>query len=64
MIAINSGRDTVVKNKWTAEMQMWAEIAIEAEFDRDPLPPLDFEMPAAFDMDMFEEPANEIWNRR
>ena len=45
-----------------AEMQMWAEIAIEAEFDRDPLPPLDFETAAAFDM--FEEPANEIWKRR
>lgn len=62
MLTINSGHDTVVKNKWTAEMQLWAEIAIEAEFDRDPLPPLDFETAAAFDM--FEEPANEIWNRR
>lgn len=47
-----------------AEMQAWAEIAIEAEFDKAPLPPLDFEIAAALDFDMFEEPANEIWNRR
>lgn len=60
--------DTIYSEKipvnydWQAEMQMWAEIAIEAEFDKVPLPPLDFKTTAA--LDMFEEPANEIWNRR
>ncbi len=62
MTTINYGLDPIVNKKWTAEMQMWAGIAIEGEFEKDPLPPLEIELPAAFDM--FEEPANEIWNRR
>lgn len=62
MFTIDSGLDPIMKNKWKAQMQMWEQIAIEGEFDRVPLPPLEIEFPAAFDM--FEEPANEIWNRR
>lgn len=59
-------------NIWTAErsadeiikasMQMWAEIAIESELERDTLPHFNIELLS--DYDMSDETDLELWLRR